>query len=122
MAVAHPHHMFNAGAIAQLAERLVYDRKVATPGSIPELAIRCCVLGKDTLRLFLLGPNSVPLWWPSATKNLHTGPRKGYFALVWLNRRRVPELCAGINEQCTRQGFEPVFSSCLHGTVLGMSN
>ena len=32
-----------------------------TPGSILELAMRCCVLGKDTLCLFPLGPSSLPV-------------------------------------------------------------
>ena len=40
-------------AITQMVERQVSERKVmVTPGPIPKLAKRCCVLGKDTLRSF----------------------------------------------------------------------
>ena len=31
-----------------------------TPGSIPELAMRRCVLGKDTLSVFSIGPSNLP--------------------------------------------------------------
>ena len=40
------------GSDSSVVDRLVSDRKVADPGSIPELAMRPCVLGKDTLSLF----------------------------------------------------------------------
>ena len=38
-----------------MVERRACDRKVADPGAILELAKRRCVLGKDTLGLFLIG-------------------------------------------------------------------
>ena len=48
----------------------------------PELVMRSCVLGKDTLRLFPFGGRAVyPLWWPSLTIDLQTEPKKG--ALLW---------------------------------------
>ena len=54
-----------------------------TPGSIPELAMRHCVLGKDILRLFPIGGQAVyQLWWPSLTKDLQTEPKKRCSALV----------------------------------------
>ena len=44
--------------------------------------MRCCVLGKNTLRLqyFQFGPSNLPV----------VAAQKSCFALVWLNRRRVP--------------------------------
>ena len=43
--------MFIIIAMAQLVKK-----RMPTPGSIPEITIRCCVLGKDTLRiLFPIG-------------------------------------------------------------------
>ena len=46
--------------------------RLLTPGSIPELAIRSCVLEKNTLRLFPLGSSSLPVLVALLTKDLQT--------------------------------------------------
>ena len=66
--------------------RLVIQRLRAA-GSIPELALRRCALGNDTLR-FHWGQAVYWLWWPSLTKDLQTEPKKAIcFGVV--DRRRV---------------------------------
>ena len=46
-------------------------------GSIPELAMRRCVLGKNSLNdIFHWAQAVSPLWWPSLTKDLQMEPKK----------------------------------------------
>ena len=44
-------------------------KRLLTPGSISELSMRPCILGKIN---FLLGQTVYSLWWPSLTKDLQT--------------------------------------------------
>ena len=55
--------------------------RLLTPDSIPELAMRRCVLGKDTLRSFPIGAKQYPLWWSSLTKKVQQEPKKS--AVRW---------------------------------------
>ena len=50
--------------------------RLQTPGSVPELAMRHCVLGKDTLRCFQCGPSTLPRMVASLTKNLQTESKR----------------------------------------------
>ena len=68
------------------------------PGSIPELAMRCCVSRKDTLHLFSTEQAAYPLWWASQIENVQTEFKKEWLALVWLYGREVFGLYALINE------------------------
>ena len=40
-----------------------------------------------------------PFWWPSLTTSLQSEPKKGRFALVWLDRRRMPALYERTNSR-----------------------
>ena len=63
------------GGDSSVLKHRVCNRKVA--GSIPELTMGRCVLGKDVSRLFLTAARAVySLWWPNLTKNLQTEPKK----------------------------------------------
>ena len=46
------------------------DTERLIPGSIPELVMHRCVLGKGTLRVFPI--RAKQLWWPSLTEDLPT--------------------------------------------------
>ena len=51
-----------------MIKRLLY------PGSIPGLAMRRCVFGKDTLHLFSLRPSSVPVVVDQFDEGFQTEP------------------------------------------------
>ena len=70
---------------------LVIKNWLLTPGSILVLAMRRCVLGKDTLRLSPLGPSNPPVVVVQPDKRLANRTKKRCSALVWLDRRRVPD-------------------------------
>ena len=60
-----------------MVERRTSDQKVADPGSILELAMRRCVLRKDTLCLFLIGPKqSTRRGGPASRKTRKQNPKK----------------------------------------------
>ena len=54
-----------------------------TPGSILELAMRRCVFGNNTLRLFLLGPSSPPIAEVQLDKVLATRTQKNVYVGVF---------------------------------------
>ena len=58
-----------------------------TISSIPELAMRRCVLGKSTFRIhyFPLEPGNVPAAMARPNKDLQTEPKKGGFNLGWFD-------------------------------------
>ena len=57
--------------------------KLLAPGSFPELAMRHCVFGKDTLRLFpIRAKQSIRCSRPASSKTCKQNPKKGYSALV----------------------------------------
>jgi len=61
------------GCVAQLAERRASNRKIAKPW----FDFRCgsaslCPWERHLTQSPILGPNSVPLWWPSLTKDIQT--------------------------------------------------
>ena len=72
--------------------------RLLTSGSILELAIHRCVLGKDTLRLFPIRPHSLPIVVASMTKDLQMQPIKRCSALVRLDRHSVPGSCERTND------------------------
>ena len=66
-------------------------------------------IGAEKVRAGMVAPQSrgpflsrwiQMLWWPSLTKDLQTGPKKGGLALVWLNRRRM--LVSYASRNCIR--------------------
>ena len=50
--------------------------RLLTPGSIPQLAMRRCVLGKDTLRYFQLMPSSLAVVEAKPDERLEKEPTK----------------------------------------------
>ena len=63
--------------------------RLLTPGSIPELAMGFCVLGKDTLpRISRLEPSRLYVVVAQPDKNFQTEPKKECCSLLRLDRRR----------------------------------
>ena len=48
--------------------------RLLTPGSIPELVMRRCVLGKTLYAICRSGQAVYSLWWPNVMKNVPTEP------------------------------------------------
>ena len=64
--------LYPGGDSSVVEHRIVIERLLAR-GSIPKLAMRRFVVGKDTLRLFPMGVQAVYLlWWPSLANGLQT--------------------------------------------------
>ena len=73
------------------------DQKVAGVSPMSELAMRGCVLGKDTLRLFSIGAKQLTSFGGPALRNICKQNPKLCFALT-LGGSRVPSLYKRINE------------------------
>ena len=80
----------NVGGDSSVVERRVSDRKVADPGSIPELGRHRCVNGKNPLRFFPLWSSSLPVVEARPDERLANRTfQKCSALLVWLDRRKV---------------------------------
>ena len=76
-------------------------KRLLTVGSIPELAISRCVLGKDRSYKFSIGASEsilYPLWLPNQAKVLQIEPKLGAPHKCDLDRGRVTGSHALMNE------------------------
>ena len=87
-----------AAAIAQWWTTGLVIERLLTPGSILELAMRRCVIGKNIYAYFPLGSSSLPVVVTQPDERLANRIQKKCSALVWLDRRRVPGLFERTND------------------------
>ena len=66
--------------------------RLLTPGSIPKLAVRRCVLLKDTFRLIVIWAKQLTSVEAQSDEGLANRTQKESSALLRLDRRRVPGL------------------------------
>ena len=86
--------MMTSGGDSSVVERRASDRKIADPWFDSRTGnASLSPWQRHYTPISHLNQAVYRLWWPSLVKDLHKNPKKGCSALVWLDRRRVPDSC-----------------------------